>query len=97
MPRIIDDRSTSLDRTVQIFDAFYQTNLKVGASQYDIVHGYFTNVCRTRNIADNFTTVLFRISTQTGVDVLVLLDEIKGKEHVVRMRAHDVLCPKSAR
>lgn len=85
MPRIIDDRSTSLDRTVQIFDAFYQTNLKVGASQYDIVHGYFTNVCRTRNIADNFTTVLFRISTQTGVDVLVLLDEIKGKTNKLQM------------
>jgi hypothetical protein len=79
MARIIDDRSTSLDRTVQIFDSFYQTDLKVGASQFDIVHGYFTSVCGTKNIADNFTTVLFRISTQTGVDVLTLLDEIKGK------------------
>jgi len=78
MPRIIDNR-TSLDRTVQIFDAFYQTNLKVAADQYDIVHGYFTSVCKTKNVADNFTTVLFRISTQTGVDVLKLLDEIKGR------------------
>ena len=77
MPRIIDDR-TSLDRTVRIFDAFYQTDLKVGASQYDIVHGYFTSVCDTKNIADNFTTVLFRIATQTGIDVLKLLDEIQG-------------------
>ena len=84
MPRIIDNR-TSLDRTVQIFDSFYQTNLKVGADQYDIVHGYFTSVCKTKNIADNFTTVLFRIATQTGVSVLTLLDEIKGKSSGLQM------------
>lgn len=78
MPRIIDDR-TSLDRTVRIFDAFYQTDLLVNASEYDIVHGYFMSVCETKNIADNFTTVLFRISTQTGVSVQILLNELKGK------------------
>ena len=77
MARIIDNRTT-LDRTVQIFDSFYQTDLRVNASQYDIVHGFFLSVCSTKNIAENFTTVLFRISTQTGVDVLKLLDELKG-------------------
>lgn len=84
MPRIIDDR-TSLDRTVRIFDAFYQTDLKVGAAQYDIVYGYFSSVCKTKNIAQNFTTVLFRIATQTGVDVLTLLDEIQGKGPGLKM------------
>lgn len=77
MPRIIDDR-TSLDRTVRIFDSFYQTNLQVNPADYDIIYGYFSSVCKTKNIAQNFTTVLFRIATQTGVDALVLLDEIKG-------------------
>lgn len=84
MPRIIDDRS-SLDRTVKIFDSFYNTNLQVGAAQYDIVYGYFSNVCKTKNIAENFTTVLFRIATQTGIDVLTLLDEIKGKKSGLEM------------
>ena len=77
MPRIIDDKTT-LDRTVRIYDAFYQTNLQVNASEYDLVHGYFTRVCDTANIADNFTTVLFRISTQTGVNVQILLNELQG-------------------
>lgn len=84
MPRIIDDR-TELDRTVRVFDAFYQTDLKLNASEYDIVHGYFTSVCDTKNIADNFTTVLFRISTQTGVPVLQLLDELKGTSNSLQM------------
>lgn len=77
MPRIIDDK-TALDRTVRIFDSFYQSDLRVNASEYDIVHGYFMSVCKTKNIADNFTTVLFRIATQTGVSVMVLLNELKG-------------------
>jgi len=77
MPRIIDDRTT-LDRTVRIFDSFYQSDLKVNASEYDLVHGYFINVCGDTNIADNFTTVLFRIATQTGVNVQTLLNELQG-------------------
>lgn len=84
MPRIIDDR-TELDRTVRVFDAFYQTDLKLNASEYDIVHGYFTSVCDTKNTADNFTTVLFRISTQTGVPVLQLLDELKGTDNALQV------------
>ena len=84
MPRIIDDKS-SLDRTVRIFDSFYQSNLQVNASEYDVVHGYFVSVCETKNIADNFTTVLFRIATQTGVSVLELLDELKGTSGSLQM------------
>lgn len=84
MPRIIDDR-TELDRTVRIFDAFYQTDLKINASEYDIVYGYFISICETKNIAENFTTVLFRISTQTGVPVQQLLDELKGTNNSLQM------------
>lgn len=78
MPRIVDDRN-SLDRTVRIFDSFYLTDLRVNASEFDLVYGFFTRVCESENIANNFTTVLFRISTQTGVPVQTLLDDLKGK------------------
>lgn len=91
MPRIIDDR-TSLDQTVKIFDAFYQTNLQIGAAQYDIVHGYFSKVCSTKNIANNFTVVLFRIATQTGVDVLTLLDELQGKSNKSNLKMNEQIC-----
>lgn len=84
------DNLTSLDKTVRIFDSFYSLDLMVGAAQYDIVYGYFSNVCKTKNIADNFTTTLFRISTQTGVDVLSLLEQIKGSPNNVEM--NKIMC-----
>jgi hypothetical protein len=84
MPQITDHR-TSLDRTVRIFDSFYATDVVVGCDQFDIVNGYFTSVCETKNIAANFTAVLFRISQQTGIDVLTLLKEIQGSDNKLQM------------
>ena len=77
MAQIIDHR-TALDQTVQIFDSFYSFNLNVNGNEYDIVHGYFVSVCTTKNIANNFTAVLFRISQETGIPVLDLLAQIQG-------------------
>jgi hypothetical protein len=35
-------------------------------------------VCESKNVANNFTAVLFRISQETQISVLDLLDQIKG-------------------
>lgn len=91
MPRIIDDR-TSVDTTVKIFDSFYQTKLRVDGAKFDIVRGFFVETSGSANIADNFTTVLFRISTQTGVDVLDLLDELKGKRSISKLKMNEQIC-----
>lgn len=77
MAQILDTR-TSLDQTVRIFDSFYSSNLIVNGNEYDVVRSYFVSICATVNIADNFTAVLFRISQETGISVLELLDQIKG-------------------
>ena len=79
MPQIIDQR-TSMDQTVRIFDSFYAITLNINGNEYDIVHGYFLSVCTTKNIANNFTAVLFRVAQETGIDALELLDQIKGKK-----------------
>lgn len=84
MAKIIDNRTT-LDQTVRIFDSFYDTDLKVGSSQYDVVHGYFLEVCDTKNIADNFTAVLFRVAQEANIDVLELLAQIQGTENKLQM------------
>lgn len=84
MAKIIDNR-TDLDKTVRIFDSFYATDLIVGAAQYDIVYGYFSNVCATKNVAQNFTAVLFRVAQETEIDVLTLLDQIKGTSTKLKM------------
>lgn len=77
MPRILDTR-TSLDQTVRLFDSFYSIDLHVNSNDYDIVHGYFRSVCDSKNVADNFTVVLFRIAQETQIPVLDLLGQIKG-------------------
>lgn len=78
MARIIDSR-TQLDQTVQIFDEFYEFNLVVNGSEYDIVFSYFRGICDTTQIAGNFTVNLFRISQETQIPVLDLLSYIQGK------------------
>ena len=89
MAKIIDLRST-LDQTIKIFDSFYQTTLVVNPNEYDIVHGYFITVCVTKSIADNFTALIFRISQETGIPALALLDQIKGTSNKLEM--NKVIC-----
>jgi len=87
MAKILDTRN-NMDQTVRIFDSFYSFNLVVPGNQYDIVHGYFISVCATKTIANNFTAVMFRIAQDTGIPVLDLLDQIKGKS---KMELNQVL------
>lgn len=68
----------SLDRTVKIFDAFYNTNLTIPADQYDIVFSFFQSVCSTKAIAENYTVILFFIAQDAGVNAMSLLENIKG-------------------
>ena len=89
MAKIIDARN-SIDQTIQIFDSFYGTNMIVNPNEYDIVHGYFLSVCDTKNIANNFTAALFRISQSTGIPVLDLLGYIQGTNNKLEM--NKVIC-----
>lgn len=89
MAKIIDLRST-IDQTIKIFDSFYQTTLIVNPNEYDIVHGYFITVCATKAIADNFTALMFRISQETGIPALMLLEQIKGTGSKLEM--NKVIC-----
>jgi len=89
MARIVDNRN-NIDQTVRIFDSFYMTDLVVNATEFDIVYGYFSNVCKTDRIAANFTTVLFRISQETGVSVLELISILKGAPNKIKM--NELIC-----
>lgn len=84
MPTIYDN-SQSQDNTIKIFDAFYAQTLIIPTDQFDIVLGYFKTVCGTKQIAENFTAVLFRIAQESGVDALALLDQLKGTANKVEM------------
>jgi hypothetical protein len=84
MPQIIDQR-TSSEQTVRILDNFYSFQTTINAEEYDIVYGYFRNVCATKVLADNFTALLFRIAQATGYSAISLLETIKGTNNKLEM------------
>lgn len=78
MANIVDGPKSQLDSTVRVFDQFYNLDLVVNASEYDIVYSYFYDVNHSQSVANNFTSMLFRISNITGQSVLTLLQYIQG-------------------
>jgi len=78
----LDAPRTYLDNTVRVFDQFYNFDLVVGADQYEIINSYFYSVSNSMSTAKNFTTMLFRISSITGEDPLILLQYIQGTSKI---------------
>ena len=72
------DNRTTFDQTVRIFDSFYAVDMIVPSNQYDIVHGFFISVCSSKNIANNFTAILFRVAQETKIDAISLVQQLQG-------------------
>lgn len=89
MPTIIDNQ-TNPDRTILIFDNFYNTKLNINASEFDIVFSFFKATSNNDTIAGNFTSNLFRISQQADIPVLDLLNQIQGLPNKLEMNS--VIC-----
>lgn len=79
MANTVDAPSSTMDTSVQVFDSFYNFDMSVDATTYEIVRSYFKSVSNSDNIAENFATLIFRISNITGNDALTLLSYIQGK------------------
>ena len=71
--------NTNTDLTVRVFDTFYSFSQDVPADEYDVVNSYFRSVFGTTAAAGNFTVTLFRISANSGIPVLQLLQQIQGQ------------------
>jgi hypothetical protein len=71
-----------IDLTVRVFDDFYGFSLEVDANEYDAVNSYFESVFNDKQIAQNFTTSLFRVAEQTGVPVLTILQQLEGQDQI---------------
>jgi len=84
MARLIDNRS-QVDLTVKIFDSFYSTDLVVNSNQFDIVYSFFKGVCPTKEVAENFTALFFRIAQEAGVDATALLEVVKGAPTKIKL------------
>lgn len=71
--------NTKTDLTVQIFDRFYGYEQQVPVDQYDAVNSYFKSVFDSVEAAGNFTVSVFRISHQSGIPVMSLLQQFQGQ------------------
>jgi hypothetical protein len=78
------------DQTVRIFDNFYSTKLVVPASEYDVVFSFFKGTSKSIIIAENFTSLLFRIAQEGGYSVLSLLEILKGINNELEL--NKVMC-----
>jgi len=67
------------DLTVQIFDRFYGYQQQVPVDAYDAVNSYFQSVFGSKEAAGNFTVSVFRISQQTGIPAMTLLQQFQGQ------------------
>jgi hypothetical protein len=78
------------NQTVFVFDSFYNINLVVNATEYDVVYSYFEGVCDNPNIAANFTAVLFRIAQEGKYNVIDMVENLKGVNNKLQMNS--VMC-----
>jgi pyruvate/2-oxoacid:ferredoxin oxidoreductase alpha subunit len=70
------------DLSVRVFDGFYNFEIQVPASEYEVVYSFFRSVFTTNEAAGNFTVSLFRIAAQTQTPVLTLLQQMEGKNQL---------------
>lgn len=79
MMNTVDAPKSQLDQVTKKFDKDYQSQISIGANEYEIVKSYFLDITGSENVSNNFTLMLFRIAAITGFTVLQLLDDMKGK------------------
>jgi pyruvate/2-oxoacid:ferredoxin oxidoreductase alpha subunit len=71
--------NNKIDTTVQIFDRFYGYEQHVPVDAYDAVLSYFKSVFKSLEAAGNFTVSVFRISKETNIPVMNLLQQFQGQ------------------
>ena len=82
MTNVTVNYNSPKDKTVRIFDNFYNFDVTVDANLYDTVASYFKSVFSSKEAAENFTVSFFQISESSGIPVLTLLEEIKGQDSI---------------
>jgi hypothetical protein len=73
----VNQTNYKLDKTVRIFDKFYEFEQIVPVAEYDAVYSFLASKFDTKDAAGNFAVTLFRVSQESGIPVLALLQEIE--------------------
>lgn len=67
------------DQTVKIFDNFYNYEVTVPQLEYDAVYSFLRSIFGTNDAAKNFTVSVFRISQESDIPVMTLLQDFQGQ------------------
>lgn len=73
----VNETNYSIDQTVRIFDQFYNYAANIPSQEYDAVLSYFKSVFTTKDAAENFTSSLFRVAEETGINAMSLLQSFQ--------------------
>lgn len=71
-----------VDRTLEVFNQFYNTKLQINADQYEVVLSYFRGLTTNDRTAKAYAENLFRISNNLDIDVLTLLETFQTSDQM---------------
>jgi pyruvate/2-oxoacid:ferredoxin oxidoreductase alpha subunit len=74
----VNSYNPAIDQTVQIFDRFYEYEASVPAQEYDAVYSYLRSQFGSAEAAGNFAVSVFRISEESRIPVMDLLQQLQG-------------------
>ena len=63
----------------KVTDDFYPLDITVDNNEWDVVYSYFNSVMNDTDIANNFTTIVFRMAKNNNINGVELLQSLKGK------------------
>ena len=73
------------DKTVLIFDLFYEQELVIDQGDYDIVNSFFRKYYSDSDIADDFTSVFFQIVNGYKITVEELLTKFREADNPIQI------------
>ena len=75
----------NLDKTVEIFDNFYEKPIVINQADYDIVNSFFRKFYQDQGIADDFTSVFFQIVNGYNITVEELLTKFREADNPIQI------------
>ena len=75
----------NLDKTIEIFDSFYEKPIVIDQADYDIVNSFFRKFYQDQGIADDFTSVFFQIVNGYKITVEELLAKFREAENPIQI------------
>jgi pyruvate/2-oxoacid:ferredoxin oxidoreductase alpha subunit len=82
MGTTVNYSNPNVDQTVKIFDNFYNYEITVPQLQYDAVYSFLRSIFGSAQAAANFTVSVFRISEESGIPVMDLLQDFEDQNAI---------------